>query len=85
MENNEIMNENYEVTETNDEEIVETSSCNGLKVAGGICLLAAAGFGAYKLGKRIVAKIKAKREQKRIESEEPVYELVEDDDENVES
>lgn len=53
---------NNEVIETTEELV--TSSGNGWKIAGGVGLLALAGFGLYKGGKWIAAKIKAKKEQK---------------------
>ena len=60
MENNEIMI-NEEVIETT-EELVESGSGNGLKIAAGIGILAAVGFGASKLVKGIKKKIESKKE-----------------------
>ena len=62
MENNEILT-NEEVMETT-EEIVNASSGKGLKVAAGIGLAVLAGVVAYKyIGKPLLAKIKAKKEE----------------------
>ena len=64
MENNEIMNNNEEVIETTTEEIVNASSGKGFKVAAGIGLAVLAGVVAYKyIGKPLLAKIKAKKEE----------------------
>lgn len=61
METNEIVNN--EVIEVA-EELVPVTSGNGLKIAGGIGLAAIVGVAAYKGGKLIWAKIKAKKEEK---------------------
>ena len=62
MENNEILT-NEEVMETT-EEIVNASSGKGFKVAAGIGLAVLAGVVAYKyIGKPLLAKIKAKKEE----------------------
>ena len=62
MENNEILT-NEEAMETT-EEIVNASSGKGFKVAAGICLAVLAGVVAYKyIGKPLLAKIKAKKEE----------------------
>ena len=62
MENNEILT-NEEVMETT-EEIVNASSGKGFKVAAGIGLAVLAG--AYKyIGKPLLAKLKAKKEEKQ--------------------
>lgn len=69
METNEIMN-NDEVVETTTEEIVKASSGKGLKVAAGIGLAVLAGVVIYKyVGKPMIAKIKAKKEQQTVETE----------------
>lgn len=79
METNEIMN-NEEVMEATAEEIVKTSSGKGIKVAAGIGLAVLAGVAIYKyVGKPMIAKIKAKKEQQIIDaewddSEEPIVE-----------
>lgn len=79
METNEIMN-NEEVMEATAEEIVKTSSGKGIKVAAGIGLAVLAGVVIYKyVGKSMIAKIKAKKEQQIInaewdDSEEPIVE-----------
>ena len=66
MENNEIMNNNEEVIETTTEEIVNASSGKGFKVAAGIGLAVLAGVVAYKyIGKPLLAKLKAKKEEKQ--------------------
>ena len=62
MENNEILT-NEEVMETT-EEIVNAGSGKGFKVAAGIGLAVLAGVVAYKyIGKPLLAKIKAKKEE----------------------
>lgn len=62
MENNEILT-NEEVMETT-EKIVNASSGKGFKVAAGIGLAVLAGVVAYKyIGKPLLAKIKAKKEE----------------------
>ena len=62
MENNEILT-NEEVMETT-VEIVNASSGKGFKVAAGIGLAVLAGVVAYKyIGKPLLAKIKAKKEE----------------------
>ena len=64
MENNEILT-NEEVMETT-EEIVNASSGKGCKVAAGIGLAVLAGVVAYKyIGKPLLAKLKAKKEEKQ--------------------
>lgn len=63
METNEIMN-NEEVMETTTEEIVKSSSGKGFKVAAGVGLAVLAGVVIYKyVGKPMIAKIKAQKEQ----------------------
>lgn len=42
-------------------EVVTANPVNGFKVAAGVGVAALVGFGAYKLGKLIVAKIKARK------------------------
>jgi hypothetical protein len=62
MENNEILT-NEEVMKTT-EEIVNASSGKGFKVAAGIGLAVLSGVVAYKyIGKPLLAKIKAKKEE----------------------
>ena len=68
MDTNEIM-VNEEVIETT-EEIATASSGKGFKVATTISLTVLGGFIAYKyVIKPVVAKIKAKKEQQRINAE----------------
>ena len=62
MANEIIMNE--EVIEAAEDVVVTTGSKTGWKIAGGVGLLALAGYGLYKGGKWVVGKIKAKKEQK---------------------
>lgn len=83
MENTEIMNnEVIEVTE----EIAKTGLSKGVKVAAGIGLTVVVGVIAYKyVGKPVIAKIKAKIEQKKASEERTIYEAdfeVQSDDEN---
>ena len=69
METNEIMN-NEEVMETTTEEIVKSSSGKEFKVAAGVGLAVLAGVVIYKyVGKPMIAKIKAKKEQQIIDAE----------------
>lgn len=69
METNEIMN-NEEVMETTTEEIVKSSSGEGFGVAAGVGLAVLAGVVIYKyVGKPIIAKIKARKEQQIIDAE----------------
>lgn len=69
METNEIMN-NEEVMETTTEEIVKASSGEGFKVAAGVGLAVLAGVVIYKyVGKPMIAKIKARKEQQVIDAE----------------
>lgn len=69
METNEIMN-NEEVMETTTEEIVKSSSGKGFKVAAGVGLAVLAGVVIYKyVGKPMIAKIKAQKEQQVIDAE----------------
>jgi hypothetical protein len=68
MDTNVIM-ENEEVIEAT-EEIVESSTGNGLKVAAGIGLAVLLGVVAYRYGvKPLLAKIKAGKEKKTTETE----------------
>ena len=77
MDTNEIMT-NEEVIETT-EEIVKTGFGKGFKVVAGIGLAALAGGMAYKyVVKPVVAKIKAKKEQSKIDDAD--FEHSEDDD-----
>ena len=69
METNEIMN-NEEVMEATTEEVVKASSGKGFKVAAGIGLAVLAGVVIYKyVGKPMIAKIKAQKEQHIIDAE----------------
>ena len=69
METNEIMN-HEEVMETTTEEIVKSSSGKGFKVAAGVGLAVLAGVVIYKyVGKPMIAKIKAQKEQQIIDAE----------------
>jgi hypothetical protein len=71
METNEIM-VNEEVMDTT-EEIATASSSKGFKVAVGVGLAVVGGVVAYKyVIKPIVAKIKAKKEQRRIDEEDVI-------------
>jgi molybdopterin-binding protein len=79
MENKEIM-VNEEVMDAA-EELVTIDSGNGLKVAAKIGLAALVGFGIYKVGKHVYAKIKAKKESKMCED---CIEDLEEDFEEVE-
>lgn len=79
METNEIMN-NEEVMETATEEIVKASSGKGFKVAAGIGLAVLAGDVIYRyVGKPMIAKIKARKEQQIIDAEwdEPEEAIIE--------
>ena len=68
METNEIMN-NEEVMEATTEEVVKASSGKGFKVAAGIGLAVLAGVVIYKyVGKPMIAKIKAQKEQRIIDA-----------------
>lgn len=79
MDANEMMNE--EVMEAT-EEIVNSGSGKGFKVAAGVGIAVLVGGVAYKYAvKPLVAKIKAKKEQKKAEAEAKDYidaEIVED-------
>ena len=79
MENKEIM-VNEEVMDAA-EDLATVESGNGLKVVAGIGLAALVGFGIYKIGKHICAKIKAKREMEACEN---CIEMTEEDFEEVE-
>lgn len=69
METNEIMN-NEEIMETTTEEIVRASSCRGIRIAVGVGLTALVGVAIYKyVGKPIIAKIKARKERKNVDTE----------------
>ena len=88
METNEIMN-NEEVMEATTEEVVKASSGKGFKVAAGIGLAVLAGVVIYKyVGKPMIAKIKAQKEQRIIDaewddSEEPIVENEKKDSEEA--
>lgn len=75
MENNVLNNE--EVIETT-EEIANVSSGKAIKIAAGVGVTVLVGFVVYKyVGKPMIAKIKAYRERKATEKEEPhIYEGV---------
>lgn len=76
---NEIMN-NEEIMETTTEEIAKAGSGKGLAIAAGIGLVALVGAVAYKFGRPMIAKIKAKKEQKGVVDAEVVAEEDVDDD-----
>ncbi|MDD2298576.1 MAG: hypothetical protein PHU69_02935 [Fermentimonas sp.] len=79
MNTNEIM-VNEEVIEVT-EEIATAGSGNGIKMAAGIGLAVLGGVVAYKyLVKPMVAKIKAKKEQQKIDAEFDDYEDAEIDE-----
>ena len=65
METMEVMN-NEEVMEV--VEMVTPKSVNGLKVAGGIGIVALAGYGIYKGVKWVKAKKQAKKEQEELDA-----------------
>ena len=66
MEMNEIMN-NEEIMETTAEEIAKKSSGKGFKIGVGIGIALLVGTIAYKyVGKPMIAKIKAKKEEKEV-------------------
>ena len=68
MNNEEIMLNEF-IEDTTDE--IATSSGKGFKVAGIVALAVLGGVGAYRyVIKPIVVKIKAKKEQQRIDAEE---------------
>lgn len=70
METNEIMN-NEEVIETTTEEVTKVSSGKGFKVAAGVGLAVLVGVIAYKyVGKPMIAKIKAKKEEVTVVTDE---------------
>ena len=78
MEENEIMVTDAEVDEVEDYET--ESSGNGLKTVGALALTAAIGAGLFFGVKKLVKKIKEKREQEHIASH-PVDDDSESDDE----
>ena len=79
MDTNEIM-VNEEVIEAT-EEIATAGSGNGIKMAAGIGLAVLGGVVAYKyIVKPMVAKIKAKKEQQKIDAEFDDYEDAEIDE-----
>ena len=84
METNEIMN-NEEVMETATEEIVKASSGKGVKVAAGLAVLAGVVIYRY-VGKSMIAKIKAQKEQQIIDAEwdEPEEPIIENEKEDSE-
>lgn len=84
MEPNEVM-ANEELIETTTEEVVEASSRCGCKVAAGFGSGILAGMAICKLAKPVMAKIKARREAKRMESDVVVdvdVEVAETDEES---
>ena len=85
MEPNEVMT-NEEVIETATEEIVKASSGSGFKVAAGFGLGILAGMAICKLAKPVMAKIKSRREAKRMEPDavDVEVEVVETDEESEE-
>lgn len=87
METNEIMN-NEEVMETATEEIVKASSGKGFEVVAGVIGLAVlAGVVIYRyVGKPMIAKIKAQKEQQIIDAEwdEPEEPIIENEKEDSE-
>ena len=79
MNNNEIM-VNGEVIEVT-EEIATAGSGKGIKMAAGIGLTVLGGFAAYKyVIKPMVAKIKAKKEQQKMDAEFDEFEDAEIDE-----
>lgn len=88
METNEIMN-NEEVMEATTEEVVKASSEEEFRVAACIGLVVLAGVVIYKyVGKPMIAKIKARKEQQIIDaewddSEEPIVENEKEDSEEA--
>ena len=88
METNEIMN-NEEVMEATTEEVVKASFEQGFEFGFGIGLAVLAGVAIYKhVGKPIIAKIKARKEQQIIDaewddSEEPIVENEKEDSEEA--
>lgn len=60
---NEIMNMVNEEVVADATEVVPTESGKGWKVAAGVGLTILAGVVVYKIGKKIAAKIKAKKEE----------------------
>lgn len=68
METNDVMN-NDEIMETTTEGIVKMSSGKNVNISAGIGLVVLAGIAIYKyVGKPIIAKIKAKKERKIIDT-----------------
>lgn len=61
--NEEIMNN--EVIEETIEEVTKANPVRGLKIAAVVGATVLVGVGAYKLGKRIYTKIKARRAEKK--------------------
>lgn len=89
METNEIMtNENMENTIETTEEIVKSSSGNGVKVVAGIGIAVLVGGLAYKfVVKPTIAKMKARKEEERMEEDvvlDADYEEVNDEEESEE-
>ena len=84
MNTNELVND--EVVDAT-EEIVTAGSGKGFKVAAGVGIAVLAGGMAYKyVAKPLIAKIKAKKEQKKMEAEAKDYadEAIEEDSEETE-
>lgn len=89
METNEIMtNENMENTIETTEEIVKSSSGKGVKIVAGIGIAVLVGGLAYKfVVKPTVAKMKARKEEERMEEDavfDVDYEEVNDEEESEE-
>lgn len=89
METNEIMtNENMENTIETTEEIVKSSSGKGVKIVAGIGIAVLVGGLAYKfVVKPTVAKMKARKEEERMEENvvfDADYEEVNDEEESEE-
>lgn len=76
MEENQVINEINEETLTNVSEVVSTSKGSVIaKVAVGVVVLAAAGFGAFMM-------LKKRRQAKHEIVIEPVNEVIDDNDDN---
>ena len=86
METNEIMN-NEEIMETATDEITKGSSGKGVMIVAGIGLAVLAGMAIYKyVGKPMLAKMKAQKEQTANEVEDPEWteadDVIEESEEN---
>ena len=81
---NEIMN-NEEIMETTTEEIAKAGSGNkGLAIVAGIGLVALVGAVAYKFGRPMIAKIKARKEKEGVIDAEVVAEEDVDEEDSKE-